>query len=68
MKGEKTMQGRIRYDENFMGQGEYYVFEIFSDGEWSVDTAFKVENDKVSWTALMKISHWQNLGVEFHFC
>lgn len=61
------MNGRIRYEENFMNDGEYFIFEILSDGEWSVDSAFKLVDDRLSYTALTKIREWQNLGVDFKF-
>ena len=83
-KGDKTMakkkshlECRIRYDENWRGQGEYFVFENKwtneGDDAWGLDTAFKLrpngnkEGELVHYTALTKIRELQRLGIPFYF-
>ena len=69
------LQGRIRYDENFHGDGEHFVFEVKwpNEKEWGLDMAFKLldyEKEKgavVSYQALTKVREWMKLGVDFHF-
>jgi len=66
----KKLEGRIRYEENYRNTGkEYYVFEIWDEEyqEWSLDTAYPLVNDMISYQALTNVRHWQNLGIKFHF-
>ena len=65
----KKLEGRIRYDENWRNEGEYYVFEIYDDeyNEWSLDTAYKLIDDRLSYQALTKVREWQKLDIGFHF-
>lgn len=72
---KKNLQGRIRYEENWNGHGEHFVFETkWSDEkEWGLDTAFALldyQGEKgavVSYTAVTKIREWMKLGVQFYF-
>ena len=75
---------RIRYDENWNGQGEYFVFEgkWTDEKEWGLDSAFKLldyrdengnvhEQDKaavLNYQALTKIRELQKIGIPFYFC
>lgn len=62
------IEGRIRYDENWLGQGEHYVYEIRQKGEeWSLECAFPVINNAVHYEAITRIREWMKLGVDIHF-
>lgn len=60
---------RIRYEENYRDDGEYYIFENkWSDEKtWGLDTAFKLIDDRISYQALTKIREMQRNGIEFYF-
>lgn len=77
-KKEREMVGRIRYDENWHGEGEHYVFEFkFEDEDdncWSMESAFPLvsfkdgemicgSGDFIHYTALTKIREWQKQGI-----
>jgi len=72
---KRRLEGRIRYEEDWGGRGEHFVFETkWSDeDEWGLDTAFKLYDyggDKavvLNYQALTKIREWMNLGIDFHF-
>ena len=71
---ERHYEGRIRYEEDWYGKGEHYVFEgRWSDEEWGLDTAFKLldYNEQkgilLNYEALTKIREWMRLGIPFHF-
>ena len=77
---EPRLECRIRYDKNFGGEGEYFVFEIkwTNEDEWGLDTAFPLvtiedgevirgEGDLIHYTALTKIRELMKLGVHFYF-
>lgn len=60
---------RIRYDEDWNGQGEHFVFEgkwTFGT-EWELDTAFKLIDNMISYQALTKIRQLKKLGIDFYF-
>lgn len=69
------LEGRIRYEENWNGLGEYFIFETkwASEKEWGLDTAFKLLDYKgeqgvvMSYRTLTKVREWANLGIDFHF-
>lgn len=61
------IKGRIRYDENWNGHGEYFCFEIKSENEWGLDTAFRLIDDRLSYQALTKVREWMRNGVDFHW-
>lgn len=62
---------RIRYDENWDGNGEYVVFESRRANkcgdEWGLDTAYKVIDDRISHEALLKVRQLIDLGIKFYF-
>lgn len=60
---------RIRYDEDYDGRGEAYVFECkwTHDNEWSLDCAYYLRDDMISYEALTKIRELKRNGVEFTF-
>ena len=72
---------RIRYDENWSGEGEHFVFEgrWSNEKEWGLDSAFPIvnksdlkdDNEKekylIHYTALTKIRELKNLGIDFYF-
>ena len=74
-KSKPYLEGRIRYEENYRGQGEHFIFELkWSDEEeWGLDTAFKLHDAEyegvkeegvlVHYTALTKIREWMKTGV-----
>ena len=71
MKKERV-QLRIRYDENWNGKGEFYVFECrrSNEDEWGLDTAFKlmdkddIKGILINYQALTKIRECMKNGVE----
>ena len=79
MAKKQYLEGRIRYEENYRNEGEYFLFETkWSDEEeWGLDTAFKLWPDDVyggkgefnmlHYTALTKIREWQKLNIKFYF-
>ena len=81
-RDKPRLECRIRYDANWNGQGEYFVFENkWTDEEgWGLDCAFPlcsidIENGKVeigkgdllNYQALTKIRELKHLGVHFYF-
>lgn len=69
MAKKEKLQGRIRYEENFMGDGEAFIFEIkwTNEKEWGLETAYRCIDDRISWEALAHVRKWMNLGIEFWF-
>ena len=81
---EPKYEARIRYVEDWYGQGEHFVFEgkWTNEEEWGLDTAFKLldyrdenwnvhEKDKaavLSYQALTKIRELQKMKIPFYFC
>ena len=69
------LQGRIRYEENWNGRGEYFVYETkwSNEKEWGLDTAFNLldygeeKGAVVRYEAVTKIREWMRQGVEVHF-
>ena len=63
--------GRIRYDENWHGEGEHYVFEWKwgeDDPEWKFQMAAPIISDRehsnmIHFTALTQIREWQRVGI-----
>lgn len=77
MAKKKAMyEERIRYVENWNGNGEYFLFEgkWSNEEEWGLDTAFKCldyhgeKGAVVSYQALTKIRELQRMGVPVSFC
>ena len=68
MKKPKLL-GRIRYVEDWMDRGEYFVFETRWEDEedWGLDTAYPLKDDKLSWRALYKACEWKELGIDFFY-
>lgn len=74
-KKKDHLEVRIRYVENWNGQGEHFVFENkwTNEDEWGLDTAFKLldyngkKGEVVSYQALTKIRELMTLGVPFRF-
>ena len=66
---EKRFEERIRYDENYNGRGEYFVFEgkYTDEDEWGLDTAYGLNNDRISYQALTKIRELIKHGTPFRF-
>lgn len=77
-KKERRMIGRIRYDENWMNEGEHYVFEFKfedeDDNSWSMESAFPLvsfkdgemicgSGDFIHYTALTKVREWMKQGI-----
>ena len=74
------LECRIRYEENWSGQGEYYVFENkWTDEEgWGLDCAFPLvsyddgklvvgKGDLLNYQALTKVRELMKLGIQFYF-
>ena len=68
MKNEK-LEARIRYEEDWNGMGEHFVYELkrADEDEWGLDSAFKLIDDRLSYQALTKIREYMRLGIDFHF-
>ena len=65
---ERHLEARIRYEENWRGQGEHYLLENrWSDEEWGLEIACPLVEDRIHYTALTKIREWQRLGIPFYF-
>lgn len=72
---EPYLEARIRYVEDWNGQGEYYVFENkwTNEEEWGLDVAFKLQDSAeekgvlLHYEALTKIRELMNLGIPFYF-
>lgn len=72
---EPKFQARIRYDADWNGRGEHYVFENkWSDEEeWGLETAYKLldcddqKGELVNYRALAQIRQWMRLGIGFYF-
>ena len=77
-KKEREIIGRIRYDENWHGEGEHYIFEWKyedeDDNQWSMESAFPLvsyedgklvrgKGDLIHYTALTKVREWQKQGI-----
>ena len=69
MAKKNKLIGRIRYEEDWNGRGEYYIFENkwSNEEEWGLECAFPLVNDMVHYEALTLIRQWQRLGMEFYF-
>lgn len=66
---ENRYECRIRYDEDWNGRGECFVFEgkWTDEDEWGLDTAYALIDDKISYEALTKIRELMRNGVHFYF-
>ena len=66
-----TLRAQLRYHKQDDGR-EGYAINIFSDGEWGLDSWFPLvareggdgETDFVHWSILNKLSQLQNLGYD----
>ena len=83
MAKKNQLECRIRYEKDWNGRGEYFIFENkwTDEEEWSLDTAFKLldyrgedgtvlEQDKaavINYQALTKIRELQKFGIPFYF-
>lgn len=73
---DNKLECRIRYDENYMNNGEHYVFENkwTNEEEWGLDTAFKLydhdgkKGDLINYQALTKIRDLRKMGISYYFC
>ena len=72
MAKARKMKAQLRYHKQEDGR-EGYAINIFSDGEWGLDTWFPLverkdhgngETDYVHWGILRKLSELQNLGYD----
>lgn len=68
-------QVRIRYDEDWRGDGEHFVFEgkWTNEDEWGLDTAFKLFDYKgekgvlLNYQCLTKIRELNRMQIPFYF-
>ena len=77
---ERHYEERIRFVEDWNGDGEHYVFEgKWSDEDsWGLDTAFKLFDldynghhasyELISYQALTKIRELKKMGIPVYFC
>ena len=77
---ERHYEERIRYVEDWHGEGEHYVFEgKWSDEDsWGLDMACKLfdldhagqhfKGELISYQALTKIRELIKMRIPFHFC
>lgn len=64
----KKMQGRIRFEENWMNDGKgAYVFEFWSEVEkdWLFETAYIVVDGRVSENVFNHMYRWEQLGMNY---
>lgn len=72
---EKKMIGRIRYEENWMGEGEHFIYEWRweDEDEWQFEASAPLcswengnlvtgKGDFLNYSALTHIRKWTNLG------
>ena len=72
---ERHFEERIRYVEDWHGEGEHFIFEgKQSDADaWGLDTAFKLfdlDGEKgilIHYQALTKIRELRKMGIPYHF-
>ena len=76
------LDGRIRYEKDWCGEGEHMIFENKWTNEkvWSLEAAFPFvsydangnmtlgKGDLLNYGVLNKIKEWKRLGVDFYFC
>lgn len=75
MAKKDHLECRIRYVEDWNGEGEHFVFENkwTNEDEWGLDTAFKLidykdlKGELVNYRALTKIRELMKLGIHFYF-
>ena len=77
MKSKPHYEERIRYEENWHGEGEHYIFEgkwkNEPETDWSLDTAFKLfdydgrKGELINYQAITKIRELMKLGIPFYF-
>ena len=70
------MKARIKYEENFNGK-EGYAVEIFSEGEWGLDTFYPLvkregasetsEKNFIHFAVLNKLAKLNELGYKISF-
>ena len=78
MAKKDKMIGRVRYVEDWYGQGEHFLFECKWEDEpetgWSLDSAFPLfdvidgeiktgTGDYIHYTALTKIREWRKTSI-----
>ena len=68
-KKKAKLEGRVRYDANYRGEGEYFIFEIkwTDEDEWGLETAYPCREDKIHWSVLAHFRKWKDLGIDYHF-
>ena len=76
---ERHYEERIRYVEDWHGEGEHFLFEGKQSDEeaWCLDTAFKLfdldyngyhnKGELISYQALTKIRELRKMGIPYHF-
>ena len=67
---EPKLECRIRYEEDWNGNGEYYIFENkwTNEEEWGLDTAFCLIDNRLNYEALTKIRELMRMDIHFYFC
>lgn len=67
-KKEPKLEGRVRYEENWRGEREYFIFEIkwTNEKEWGLETAYPCVDDKVHWSVIAHFRKWQDLGISYY--
>lgn len=68
-KKEPKLEGRVRYEENWRGEGEYFIFEIkwTNENEWGLESAYPCVDDKVHWSVIHHFKKWKHLDIDYHF-
>jgi len=66
---EPRLECRIRYEADWCGRGEHFIFENkwTNEDEWGFDTAFKLVDERLSYEALTKIRELMRMGIDFYF-
>lgn len=58
-------KARVRYTE--MRGREGYAVEIYSDGEWGLDTFYPIICSQIHWTIISKLSQLKDCGYDVHY-
>lgn len=58
-------KARVRYTE--MGGREGYAIEIYSEGEWGLDTFYPIINSQIHFTIIDKLSQLKDCGYDVRY-
>lgn len=58
-------KARVRYTE--MGKREGYAIEIYSEGEWGLDTFYPIINSQINFSIINKLSQLKDCGYNVRY-